>query len=218
MAIEAQTVVFLHGIGAGPASWDAQRAALPDGFTGVAPQIAGLTGAGAGTFTLSTAAAAIRAELDEHGIDRVHLCGLSVGGMVGTRFVLDDPERVVSLVLSGSQVRPNPALMSVQSAIMRLLPSRLVAPAGMTKAGMLAVLGAVAKADFREELSEIDVPTLVLCGMQDRPNLPAARLLASGIANAELQLVPGAGHEWNTEHPREFSARLNTFYSRFRAA
>ena len=119
---------------------------------------------------------------------------------------------------SGSQVRPNPALMSVQSAIMRLLPSRLVAPAGMTKAGMLAVLGAVAKADFREELSEIDVPTLVLCGMQDRPNLPAARLLASGIANAELQLVPGAGHEWNTEHPREFSARLNTFYSRFRAA
>ncbi len=212
MTSEAQTVVFLHGIGAGPDSWDAQLAALPDGYTGIAPRLAGLTGGEA--FTLAGAAAAIRDDLDQRGIQRAHLCGLSLGGMVATRFALDYPDRIASLVLSGSQVRPNPTLMRVQNTIMRILPERLVAPPGMTKDDMLAILRSVAATDFRAELPRIAVPTLVLCGTKDRPNRPAARELAHRIEGAELQLVPGAGHEWNVQLPSEFSARLAAFYTR----
>lgn len=214
MASQTQTVVFLHGIGAGPDSWNAQVAALPDGYTGIAPRIAGLTDADGQRFSLTAAATAIRSELDRRGIERAHLCGLSLGAMVATRFAIDSPESVASLVLSGSQIRPNPVLMKVQSAIMRLLPARVVAQPGMSKGRMLAVLRAVGATDFRGEVAEITVPTLVMCGLKDRPNLPAARALAAGIPGAQLELVPEAGHEWNVRQPDEFSARLNAFYLR----
>lgn len=103
-----------------PTPWNAQIAGLPEGLTGIAPRIAGLDADGEG-FSLSAAATAVRDELDRRGVERAHLCGLSLGGMVATRFAIDYPDhRVSSLVLSGSQVRPNPALMRVQNAIMRL--------------------------------------------------------------------------------------------------
>lgn len=212
MAPQAQTVVFLHGIGAGPDSWNAQIANLPDGFTGIAPHIAGLTDGDEQDFSLTAAAATVRDDLDRRGVERAHLCGLSLGGMVATRFAIDYPERLASLVLSGSQVHPSPALMKVQNAIMRALPAKLVAQPGMSKQRMLSVLRAVADTDFRGELSRITAPTLVLCGEKDRPNIPAAKELAAGIAGAELQLVPDAGHEWNVHQAGEFSRRLIAFY------
>ena len=212
MTPAAQAVVFLHGIGAGPDSWNTQIAALPEGFTGFAPTIAGLTDAGDHEFSLTAAATAFRDELDRRSIDRAHLCGLSLGGMVATRFAIDYPERVASLVLSGSQVHPNTALMKVQNAIMRILPARVLAQPGMSKQRMLAVLRAVGQTDFRAELAQISAPTLVLCGLKDRPNIPAAKELGAGITGAELQLEPGAAHEWNVQLAEEFSARLNAFY------
>lgn len=212
MPPEAETVVFLHGIGAGPGSWDAQISALPDGFSGFAPAIAGLLNAEGENFSLAAAAAALRRELDRRRIGRAHVCGLSLGGMVATQFAIDYPQRIASLVLSGSQVHPNPKLMKAQSAIMRVLPARLVAQPGMSKQQMLAVLRTVGETDFRAHLSRITTPTLVLCGLRDRPNLPAARELAVGIPAAELQLVPGAGHEWNVHQPEEFNRRIRTFY------
>lgn len=214
MTSSAQTVVFLHGIGAGPDSWNAQIAGLPEGLIGIAPRIAGLTDADGEEFSLSAAATAVRDELDRRGVERAHLCGLSLGGMVATRFAIEYPDRVSSLVLSGSQVHPNPALMRVQNTIMRILPAKLVAQPGMSKQRMLAVLHAVGQIDFRSELAQIRVPTLVFCGEKDRANIPAARELAAGISGAELQLVPGAGHEWNVQQPEEFSRRLNAFYGR----
>lgn len=204
-----RTVAFLHGIGVGPNSWDAQVAALPAGMVGYAPAIAGLSEDS--NFSLGAAAAELRNGLVERGVASAHLCGLSLGAMVATRFAIDFPECTKSLVLSGGQVRPNPMLMGVQNAIMRVLPARLVTAPGMTKQGLLAVLGAVAKVDFRAELSQIKAPTLVLCGGKDRANLPAARELAAQIPRADLQIVPDAGHEWNQTHPEEFSRRLNAF-------
>ncbi|MDR5701788.1 alpha/beta fold hydrolase [Agromyces aerolatus] len=38
----ARTVVFLHGVGVGPESWDAQVRALPTGFDGIALPMPGL--------------------------------------------------------------------------------------------------------------------------------------------------------------------------------
>lgn len=83
---------------------DEQLAALPEGFTGIAPQIAGLTDTDRSTFTLRGAAADVISDLDGREIDRAHLCGLSLGA-----------PRV---------------LMAMQSALMRVLPARVVAPDG----------------------------------------------------------------------------------------
>lgn len=211
MSTGTNVVVFLHGIGATPESWTHQVDNLPTGFTGITPSVPGL-GESDPPFSLAASAAEVRAILDEHGVVRAHLCGLSLGAMVVTRFAIDFPDRVASLVLSAGQVRPHPVLMRAQNAVIRLLPERLAAPPGMSKSTMTAVLRTVAVTDFRSELATITASTLVTCGAKDRPNLPAARTLANTIPNAELRIVSDAGHELNTEAPERFSAEVNAFY------
>lgn len=104
--------------------------------------------------------------------------------------------------------------MAIQNAVMRALPERVIAPKGVSKAQMLAVVDAVAKTDFSGELASIAVPTLVLCGSKDRANLQAARAFARGIPRAELRIVDGVGHQANTQAPERFSAALNEFLQR----
>lgn len=211
-----ETVVFVHGLGDGPGAWSHQVAALPRGFTGLAVEVPGLrtSGADAGEFSLVGAAASIVARLDELEITQAHLCGLSLGAMISLHTALEYPERVRSLVLAAGQLRPPRVLMAIQNAVMRVLPEKLVASGGVSKAQMLTVVRAVAETDFSDELSSITAPTLVLCGSKDRANLPAARALASGIAGAELRIIPGAGHQSNTQAPDLFSEALNGFLAR----
>lgn len=211
-----ETVVFVHGLGDGPDAWAHQIAALPHGVTGLAVEVPGLqaSGANAEEFSLAGAATSIIARLDELEITKAHLCGLSLGAMISLRTALEYPERVRSLVLAAGQVKPPRALMAIQNAVMRVLPEKLVAPGGVSKAQMLAVVRAVTDTDFSDDLSSITAPTLVLCGSKDRANLPAARALASGIAGAELQIIPGAGHQSNSQAPGLFSEALNGFLVR----
>ncbi|WP_369375184.1 alpha/beta fold hydrolase [Promicromonospora sp. Populi] len=215
MAADDKTVLFLPGLGAGVDPWAAQLGALPAGFTGLAPEIPGLSEAATpGRFTFAGAALALRDLLDEHGIERAHVCGLSLGGMTATQLALDFPERIASLVLSGSQVRPHPALMAILRTVVRVLPESHAERMGMTKAMWLGALRVVADLNFRGRLGSIQVPTLVLCGSLDVVNILPARELAAGIPNAELRIVPRAGHPWNVERPELFSQTIADFYTR----
>lgn len=213
MATDVETVLFLPGLGAGKDPWAAQLGALPAGLTGLAPEIPGLDRAATpGEFTLPDAARGLRDLLDERGIERAHVCGLSLGAMTATRLALDFPDRVASLVLSGSQVRPHPALMLIQRTVVRMLPERTAAGMDLTKAQWLGALRVVADTDFRSALPTIQAPTLVLCGSRDVANIPAARELAARIPHAELRIVPGAGHPWNVQYPELFSRTIADFY------
>jgi 3-oxoadipate enol-lactonase len=219
MAADVETVLFLPGLGAGIDPWEAQLRALPAGFTGLAPDIPGLDRAATpGAFTFAGAARALRDLLDEHGVDRAHVCGLSLGAMTATQLVLDFPERVASLVLSGSQVRVPPALMAIQRTIVRMLPESAAERMVLTKAQWLGALQVVADMNFREGLAGIQAPTLVLCGSRDLANLAPARELARTIPNAELRIVPRAGHPWNQQKPELFSRTIAEFYERLSAA
>lgn len=203
--------MFLHGIGVGPDSWDAQIAALPEEYAGLAPQIAGLADDDDVPFTLRRAAADVIRELGQREIYRAHICGLALGAMIAVQVAVEYPERVASLVLSGGQVRPPRVFMALQSALTRVLPTRVVAPDGTSKRRVLAVLAEVARIDFRPHLAQVKVPALVLCGSKDRPNLPAARALASGIPDAQLRVVEGGKHELNRQKPEEFNGALGSF-------
>jgi 3-oxoadipate enol-lactonase len=60
----------------------------------------------------------------------------------------------------------------------------------------------------------VGIPTLVLCGSQDRPNISLSKELAAGIPRAELQIVPGAKHLWNLQQPEAFNQILAAFVDR----
>jgi 3-oxoadipate enol-lactonase len=139
------------------------------------------------------------------------VCGLSLGAMIALQLALDQPKRVRSLTLAAGQVKPPRVLMAIQSAVMRVLPSSVFEKQGAAKDVMLPVLQAVGRVDFSARLASVSVPTLVLCGSKDCPNLPAARQLAHGIRDAQLHLIPGAGHQLHVQAPEEFSRALGAF-------
>ena len=69
--------------------------------------------------------------------------------------------------------------------------------------------------DVMAQISEIRVPTLVVCGTQDRMTPPKySQFLASGLPNATLVLIDGAGHMVMVEKPDEVNRALREFLQR----
>ena len=64
-------------------------------------------------------------------------------------------------------------------------------------------------------LEEIRVPTLIIVGDQDRPEILAtADLLAAGIADAQTVVMRGVAHVPNMERPQEFNQIVLDFLSK----
>lgn len=74
-------------------------------------------------------------------------------------------------------------------------------------------LGAARPPDLLARLREITVPTLVLCGDDDfiMPAREAGTLLAQGIPNADLQVIPRCGHFPMIEQPVKFDGVVRRF-------
>lgn len=198
-------IVVLAGVGQDAGSWDEQvqsLAAYPF-LVVTAGELAN------GDFSFEVAVETLHTRIVEVGAESVVLVGLSLGGMIATRYAALYQETLHGLLLSGSQVKPNPVVMGLQRGIMRLLPARkLPLPEGITKPQFLAMLDAAAKADFRQDLPKISAKTLVLCGSKDPFNIPAAKRIATAVPHAELRIVEGGGHELNTEKPEEFTQAI----------
>ena len=78
-----------------------------------------------------------------------------------------------------------------------------------------ALAGMAGRHDSTTELPDIDVPTLVLVGEHDAITPPdQARAMADAIPDAELVVVPDAGHLSGMENPAAFNAALEGFLSR----
>jgi pimeloyl-ACP methyl ester carboxylesterase len=82
-----------------------------------------------------------------------------------------------------------------------------------TPAGIIGALRVLRdRPDATASLASIRVPTLVIVGTDDALTPPAvAEKLASGIAGARQEKIPGAGHLSNLEQPERFNAALRSF-------
>jgi 3-oxoadipate enol-lactonase len=168
--------------------------------------------------------------LDERELERASICGLSLGGATAMWVAANAPDRVDRLVLACTSARfgePGPWLE--RAAIVRehgLEPladgigARWFTPAAppevvarfrrmlvaTPREAYAACCEALARWDFREHLAEIRVPTLVIAGAED-PAAPLehAELVAGGIPNADLIVLPDAAHLANVEQAETFS-------------
>lgn len=98
-------VVLLHAFPLDSRMWDAQRVALSDGWEVITPDLPGFGDSPLldGPPSLDAVADAVLATLDELGLDRVVLGGLSLGGYVAMAFLRRYPERVRALVLADTR-------------------------------------------------------------------------------------------------------------------
>jgi pimeloyl-ACP methyl ester carboxylesterase len=66
--------------------------------------------------------------------------------------------------------------------------------------------------DIMEQVANIQVPTLVLCGSDDLLTPPKySQYLAKKIKNAKLDIIDGAGHMVMIERPEEFNRSVREF-------
>lgn len=174
--------------------------------------------------------------LDELGIERVSVCGVSLGGMVGMALALEAPERVDRLVLACTSaylgppdgwqerarlVRTNGMAAIADAVVARWFTDELRAldPETVTSyhaqlaasppEGYARCCEAVGAWDARERISAIAAPTLVVAGGDD-PATPIAHaeLLAQRIPGARLVVLEHAAHLANVERPEAFTAAV----------
>jgi len=99
---EGDVVVFIHGFPFNSAMWGHQLAALPADWRAIAPDLRGFGASEIGpdpVFAMDLLARDLAALLDHLNIERVVLCGLSMGGYVAFEFWRQCAERVRAIVL-----------------------------------------------------------------------------------------------------------------------
>ena len=144
----------------------------------------------------------------------VHLCGLSLGGILALDYALDHPENVKTLVLIGTPHKVPKGAFALQNVVFRFLPKSTFASMAFDKRDTFALGNSMKDLDFSGRLRELRCPTLILCGEKDSANLKSARFMAGHIPGAELQVIGNTGHVVNEENPKALAERLNEFYRR----
>ncbi|MEM9133644.1 MAG: alpha/beta fold hydrolase [Actinomycetota bacterium] len=112
--------------------------------------------------------------------------------------------RQVAPVLYGGAIADNPELLDEHARLRNTRPP--------TQLGYTYQLLAIQTWSSLPWLHRLESPTLVLAG-DDDPIIPVANghLLASRIPDAELQVLPGAGHLFVFLKPEEVADRLRRF-------
>ncbi|MEX2425451.1 MAG: alpha/beta fold hydrolase [Thermomicrobiaceae bacterium] len=159
--------------------------------------------------------------MEEAGLDRAHLLGLSLGAIIALQVTADHPERVDRLILlAPAMLRPRKSLFSHGLGWLRVLPEvpRWMIPLALRDASW-ADLQAVwhsgqdlLEEDVRDRLSAIRATTLVAVGNNDPIlSISQAEALVEKLPDARLVVLPGAGHMPMISDP----GRLNQEILRF---
>lgn len=229
-------ILFLHGVGSDKSVWAPQLAYFGRGCRAVAFDYPGygesdsIAGASRDDFALATLTA-----LDALGIERAHICGLSLGGVIAIAVHALAPQRCRSLILADSfavhpdgrgiferSVAASTDLRALAEARVDVLLAQPADPeiraevvetmAKIDPAAYRIGAEAVWLADQRDRAAAIRVPTLVLCGSEDKVTPPAlSRELAALIPGARYAEIAGAGHLSNLEQPAAFNRLVEEF-------
>jgi pimeloyl-ACP methyl ester carboxylesterase len=225
-----RTVVLLHGSGGTGQKWAAQLAGI-GGHRIIAPD---LPGHGQSEGQARGSVAEYREFVSDFirtlGLKRLVIGGHSLGGAIALDFALTSPDLLDGMILVGSGGR-----LRVKPEILETL-ARGERPAGnleysyalntrkdvLDKAAMemmdvpasvfLADFTACDRFDIMDRLGGIGVPTLVICGKDDRMTpVKYSEYLSGHIPNAKLVLVPDAGHMAMIEQPRAVNEHIAAF-------
>lgn len=170
------------------------------------------------------------------------VCGLSLGGYAALALAARHPQRVAALILADTRAEPDtPEAREGRHAWARSVREhgpgpflddfvpRLVAPGdaaslgaaraiadGQRPEGLARGLEALAgRGDRRPDLPAMDVPALVIVGAEDALTpVPFSEALVAALPDAELVVIPGAGHLTALEAPAAFTAAVADFLAR----
>lgn len=194
-----------------------------------------------GPYSIEQLGRDVLALVDSLGIDRFAFCGLSMGGLIGQWLGINAGERLTRLVIcnTGAKIgteevwndRIDTVLKGGEQAMRDMRDasvSRWFTPsfaeqqpeqvnritqmiASTSPSGYAANCAAVRAADYREQLSGIKVPMLIVCGSKDPVTTTEhGRFIEQRVANAELVELDAA-HLSNVEAGERFTRSVLEF-------
>lgn len=227
-AADRPVLVLSHSLGMSLDMWNGQIKQLQPYFSLLRYDLRGhgKSSTPGGPYTIAQFGADMLRMLDHLNLARVHVCGLSLGGLIAQWVAVHAPQRVERVILSNTAARIGTASLWQQrieaaqsGGIEPLVPitlkrwftpefrishaeevaaaARLLCEAHVD--GYVASCAALRDADLRERVSEIAAPTLVLFGTQDPLTTSAdAHSLATQISHA-VAVGVHAAHLANVE-------------------
>lgn len=199
-----------------------------------------------GPYTMEQHADDLAGLLDELGIKRAHIGGISYGGEISLTFALRYPERTHSLIVADAVSHVDPWLRAVvegwiaaartkdphvffSATVPWNFSARFVQehPDLMAQAleryrlldyeAVIRLCECFLTLSIRDRLSEITAPTCVMVGERDiLKGRGYAEEIACRIPRAEFHLIPNAGHATCWEQPEAFNSIVLGFLSKRR--
>jgi|SRR5215203_669638 len=175
--------------------------------------------------------------IETKGYENVHLLGNSLGGHVALVHVLKHPERIKSLILTGSSglfengmgdtyprrgdyeyikkktevtfYDPKTATKELVDEVFEITRNRLKV------IKIIALAKSAIRNNLGEELNNIKLPTLLIWGNNDTITPPfVAREFHRLIPNSELHFIDKCGHAPMMEQSEEFNVILDKFFKK----
>ncbi len=201
--------IFVHGSGHQATSWNKTISYMTDNKDIVCPNLSSiLEGKEASYENLYSSFVKYCNEFD----GQIHLCGLSLGGILALNFALDFPRKVKTLVLIGTPYKIPKIVFSFQNIIFRFLPKSIFETMAFDKKNTFVLGDSMKDLDFSDRVKIIKCPTLILCGKRDSANIKSADYLSQNIRSAELKIIENTGHVVNEENPETLADILNEYY------
>ena len=180
------------------------------------------------TQSMPELSATMAAACEKLGLNRFNLMGTSFGSKAALWQALQQPERVLALVLqSPAAIRPEggappPSSPAELARVLYAYPDRQPPslpsdPAVLAKQQKLVgrLRGPARDRDLETQLPQLQVPTLVVFGTRDRMIPPEmGHLYKELIPNCHLVFVYDAGHAHDAERPEAFVEVVADFLDR----
>lgn len=143
---------------------------------------------------------------------KIHICGISLGGILALNYALDFPNNVKTLVLIGTPHKIPKAAFGIQNVIFRFLPQSVFQNMAFNKKDTFILGNSMKKLDFSGRVQNIECPTLIICGEKDHANLKSAHYLSQNMKNATLKIIEKTGHVVSEENPKALAKILDEYY------
>lgn len=238
---DAPPVLLLNSLGSDLSMWDGQVGELARRFRVIRCDLRGHghSPVPAGPYTVDDLGSDVLALLDSLRVGRVHVVGVSLGGLLGMWLASHAATRVDRLALvCTSAVFAPPQTWVDRAALVRAEgtaavadavvarwftpafaarePQRVAAARAMIAAtpaeGYAGCCGALERADMRPFLGAIRARTAVVSGAHDPASPPErGEELAAGIPGAALTVLPDAAHLAPLEVPETVTGLLARF-------
>lgn len=239
---QGEPLLLLHGLGSRGSDWQPQIASLASEFRILTLDFPGHGGSApaAGPVTMAVLAADVLALLDHLAVDRAHVAGLSLGGMVTLQLVASHPHRLRTITVINS----GPGMKSGRWRLWLLIALRalLIRSCGLTalakriapklfpnptqqalreaflqsiavadRGTYLKILRAIGRFNVWPGIAGSSVPALILSADRDYTPISYKAAYTATMGNAQLTVIENSGHASPMDAPDQCNLNIRTF-------